>query len=299
MAENLNENEEANAADNNNNQINNNQNNPIQNISYDMVNPSSLLNIAKDFVHQKKYNRALTYITLFLKCYPNSFEGFFLKCQIYTKLYRGNKALVLLNKVLLLLDKENDFDHLMEIKILNNRGKCLIFLNRYEEAIDTYKKLNKLKIDAKNFLKIGVCYYNKKNIDEAINNYDKAIELNPNYTEAYFNKGICLSNQQKKEEAIEVFNKAIEIANNDAELYLNRGYCFFSLKNFRKAIKDFNKAIQLRPNFSEAYCRKAACYQEMKKEEEAILEYKHAIEINDPRHIIAKTKIMTRRCLIL
>ena len=53
MAENLNENEEANAADNNNNQINNNQNNPIQNISYDMVNPSSLLNIAKDFVHQK------------------------------------------------------------------------------------------------------------------------------------------------------------------------------------------------------------------------------------------------------
>ena len=134
MAENLNENEEANAADNNN-QINNNQNNPIQNISYDMVNPSSLLNIAKDFVHQKKYNRALTYITLFLKCYPNSFEGFFLKCQIYTKLYRGNKALVLLNKVLLLLDKENDFDHLMEIKILNNRGKCLIFLNRYEETI--------------------------------------------------------------------------------------------------------------------------------------------------------------------
>ena len=83
------------------------------------------------------------------------------------------------------------------------------------------------------------------------------------------------------EEAIEVFNKAIEIANNDAELYLNRGYCYFSLKNFRKAIKDFNKAIQLRPNFSEAYCRKAACYQEMKKEEEALIEYKHAIEIND------------------
>jgi tetratricopeptide (TPR) repeat protein len=247
----------------------------------DFSNPSSLLNATKNLMHQKKYNKALNYITLFLKCYPNSFEGFFLKCQIYTKLYRGNKALVLLNKVLVLLDKENDIDHLMEIKILNYRGKCLIFLNRYEEAIETYKKINQLKLDARNFLKIGVCYYNKKNIDEAINNYDKAIELNPNFTEAYFNKGICLSNQQKKEEAIEVFNKAIEIANNDAELYLNRGYCYFSLKNFRKAIKDFNKAIELRPNFSEAYCRKAACYQEMKKVEEALLEYKHAIEIND------------------
>ena len=280
MAENENNNLEENQG--NINQINDNQNNPNQNITLEITGPSDLLNSSKNLMHQKKYNKALAYITLFLKCYPNSFEGFFLKCQIYTKLYRGNKALVLLNKVLSLLNKENDVEHLMEIKILNNRGKCLIFLNRYEEAIDTYQKINELKIDAKNYLKIGVCYYNKKNIDEAINNYNKAIELNPNFTEAYFNKGICLSNQQKKEEAIEVFNKAIEIVNNDAELYLNRGYCYFSLKNFRKALKDFNKAIELRPNFSEAYCRKAACYQEMKKEQEALLEYKHAIKINDP-----------------
>ena len=215
MAENENNNLEENQ--DNINQINDNQNNLNQNITLEITGPTDLLNSSKNLMHQKKYNKALTYITLFLKCYPNSFEGFFLKCQIYTKLYRGNKALVLLNKVLSLLNKENDVEHLMEIKILNNRGKCFIFLNRYEEAIETYQKINELKIDAKNFLKIGVCYYNKKNIDEAINNYNKAIELNPNFTEAYFNKGICLSNQQKKEEAIEVFNKAIEIVNKTVE----------------------------------------------------------------------------------
>ena len=236
MAENIDINQEENQ--DNQNQINDNQNNPGQNITFEISNPSSLINSAKTLMHQKKFNKALVYITLFLKCYPNSFEGFFLKCQIYTKLYRGNKALVLLNKVLSLLNKENDIEHLMEIKILNNRGKCLIFLNRYDEAIDTYQRINELKIDAKNFLKIGVCYYNKKNINEAINNYNQAIELNPNFTEAYFNKGICLSNQQKKEEAIEVFNKAIEIANNDAELYLNRLLLFF-FKKFQKSIKRF------------------------------------------------------------
>ena len=51
MAENLNENEEANA--DNNNQINDNQNNPVQNISFEMGNPSSLLNTSKDLMHQK------------------------------------------------------------------------------------------------------------------------------------------------------------------------------------------------------------------------------------------------------
>ena len=146
MAENINMNNNENQ--NNINDINENQNNLFHNINFDITNPSSLLNSTKNLMHQKKYNKALVYITLFLKCYPNSFEGFFLKCQIYTKLYRGNKALVLLNKVLYLLNKENDIDHLQEIKILNYRGKCLIFLNRYEEAINTYQKINELKVDS-------------------------------------------------------------------------------------------------------------------------------------------------------
>ena len=275
----MNENQDQN--ENNQNQIIENDNNFIPILNYDPTNTYSLINISRDYMHQKKFNKALIYITLFLKAYPNSFDGYYIKSQIYTKLYIGNKALVLLNKALSLLKQQDDPEHTQELKILNCRGKCLIFLNRFDEAIETYQKINSYEANAKNYLKIGVCYYNKQNIDEAINNYNKAIELNPVYTEAYFNKGICLCNQKKKEEAIEVFNKAIEISNNDAELYLNRGYCYFAINNFRKAIKDFNKAIELRPNFSEAYIRKAACYQEMKKEEEALIEYKHAIEIND------------------
>ena len=196
MADNLNQNQEEDI--NNNNQINQNDNNnfvPI--LNYDPTNPSQLINISRDFMHQKKFNKALTYITLFLKSFPNSFDGFYIKCQLYTKLYRGNKALVLLNKALSLLKQREDPDHIQEIKILNCRGKCLIFLNRFDEAIDTYQQINIYQTDARNYLKIGVCYYNKQNIDEAIKNYDKAIELNPAFTEAYFNKGICLKKKKK------------------------------------------------------------------------------------------------------
>ena len=77
MAENINMNQEENQNDGN--QINDNQNNPVQNITFDITNPSSLINSTKTLMHQKKFNKALAYITLFLKCYPNSFEGFFLK----------------------------------------------------------------------------------------------------------------------------------------------------------------------------------------------------------------------------
>ena len=174
MAENIDQNQNQNQ--NNNNQINLDVNNFTPILNYDSSNPSSLINISRDFMHQKKYNKALVYITLFLKSFPNSFDGYYIKSQLYTKLYRGNKALVLLNKALSLLEKQDDPGHIQEIKILNCRGKCLIFLNRLTEAIETYTKINLYQEDARNYLKIGVCYYNKQNIDEAINNYNKAIK---------------------------------------------------------------------------------------------------------------------------
>ena len=89
-----------------------------------------------------------------------------------------------------------------------------------------------------------------KKIRWSYKNYDKTLSLNPNLTEALFNKGICLCNLDKKKEAIDIFNKALEINQNEPELYLQRGYCYFFLKNYRIAIKNFNKAIELRPNFS-------------------------------------------------
>ena len=226
-----NDNANDNGDDNNNNEF-------IPVLNHDVNNPSSYINISRDFYHQKQYNKALLYIIIYLQCYPNSFQGLFLKCQIYIKQNISNKALVLLNKAYTLLKKNEDTDNLQEIKLLKLRGKCYTSLGRFDEAISTYEKLNTFEEDARTYLKIGVCYYDKKKLDEAIKNYDKALSLNPNLTEALFNKGICLCNLDKKKEAIEIFNKALEINQNEPELYLQRGYCYFFLKNYRNAIKN-------------------------------------------------------------
>ena len=174
--------------ENDNNQDNQNENNNFINVlNHDISNPTSYINISRDFYQQKKYNQALIYIILYLKCYPNSFQGYFLKCQIYLKQNVSNKALVLLNKANSLLKKNEDPDNQQEIKILKLKGKCYASLGRYDEAIITYEKLNSFEEDARTYLKIGVCYYDKKNLEEAIKNYDKALKLNPNLTECLLN----------------------------------------------------------------------------------------------------------------
>ena len=47
--------------------------------------------------------------------------------------------------------------------------------------------------------------------DEAIGCYDKALEIKPEYANAWNNKGIALGNLERSDEAIRCFDKALEI----------------------------------------------------------------------------------------
>ena len=74
-----------------------------------------------------------------------------------------NKWLVLLNKANSLVKKCDDPDILKGIKILKLKNKCFTTSGRYDGAIITYEKLNSYGEDTRNYLKIGVCHYVKKN----------------------------------------------------------------------------------------------------------------------------------------
>ncbi|MBR3498505.1 MAG: tetratricopeptide repeat protein [Selenomonadaceae bacterium] len=82
----------------------------------------------------------------------------------------------------------------------------------------------------------------------AIQDFNKAIELNPNSYSAYNNLGIVYSSLDLYELAIQKFNKAIQINPNYASAYHNRGAAFNSLKKFKQAITDYDKAIELDPH---------------------------------------------------
>jgi len=59
-------------------------------------------------------------------------------------------------------------------------------------------------------------------LDEAIECYDKAIELSPTYTNAYYNKSIAVFKMGKTEEAIELLDKVLEIDPDDLDAKLQK-----------------------------------------------------------------------------
>ncbi len=103
----------------------------------------------------------------------------------------------------------------------------------------------------------------------AIQDCNKAIELNPNHADAYNNRGASKLNLGDYMGAIQDCNKAIELNPNFAEAYYNRGYSKYNLGDYMGAIQDCNKAIELNPNFAEAYYNRGKMAQKRDRAERA------------------------------
>ncbi len=130
------------------------------------------------------------------------------------------------------------------------------------------------------YIKRGNDYYELKEHEKAIEDYNKAIELNPNVSQAYYNRGLAYGELKEYEKAIEDYNNAIELNPNDAHAYNNRGTAYDGLQQHKKAIEDYNKAIELNPNLTLVYNNRGTAYGGLQQHKKAIEDYNKALELN-------------------
>ena len=99
----------------------------------------------------------------------------------------------------------------------------------------------------------GLVKANSRDFNGAITDYNKAIELNPNYAEAYKGRGWAHHGLKQYVAAIKDYSKAIELKPDFALAYNNRGLAKANSRDFNRAITDYNKAIELKPDYVSAY----------------------------------------------
>jgi tetratricopeptide (TPR) repeat protein len=75
--------------------------------------------------------------------------------------------------------------------------------------------------------------------------FNKAIQINPEYAEAYSNRGNLYKDQKKWDLAVADYNKAIQINPEDALAYVGKGIVMLTTGNNQKAIQNLQKAAQL------------------------------------------------------
>ena len=103
----------------------------------------------------------------------------------------------------------------------------------------------------------GAAYFNKGKYDEGIQDFNKAIELKPDYAEAYRNRGTAYFKKGEPTKAIEDCDSAIKLQPNDVETYRIRGSAYRMRGELDKALRNFNKAIELDPNNAMVYCARS------------------------------------------
>jgi hypothetical protein len=92
---------------------------------------------------------------------------------------------------------------------------------------------------------MGAAYLKNREFDQAISLFNKSLEINPKYAEAYETRGMVYSSREQYDEAIADFNKALEIDPRLAEVYFSRGRAYYFKGEYGKSWEDVKKALDL------------------------------------------------------
>jgi tetratricopeptide (TPR) repeat protein len=123
-------------------------------------------------------------------------------------------------------------------------------------------KINKLTIV---YLAVATSHLKKKELDQALVAFNKAVELDPNNIDLYHYRGQCYTSMEKYQEAIKDFDHVIQNNDVDASAYFWRGYAYFYLKNYKSSKENYYRAIEIQPKFTEAYFN-LACIHSIEKD---------------------------------
>ena len=92
-------------------------------------------------------------------------------------------------------------------------------------------------------------------------------------------RGVAHARLQKPKEAIEDFNRAIQLYPEYAAIYNNRGNVLLALGAVREAMKDFDRALLLSPGYAAAYSNRAGAYLRLGEMAPALVDYNKAIAL--------------------
>jgi tetratricopeptide (TPR) repeat protein len=122
---------------------------------------------------------------------------------------------------------------------------------------------------ANEYLRDGNDDFKVGNFDQAIYEYTKAIDIDPNLAKAYDNRGVAYAQEGSLDRAIADFTMAIANNSKDAEAYNNRGHAYDVKGNLSQAIHDYTQAIENNPFYVKAYNNRELVFFKLEKYDQA------------------------------
>jgi len=164
---------------------------------------------------------------------------------------------------------------------INDLGFAYCQLGNYTQAVSDYNKAIELDPQlADAYVGRGLSYANQGKFVQAISDYNKAITLEPTFAEAYNNRGIFYLHQGDSIQAISDLTKAIYEDPLDVKAYYNRGCSYAKQGNSIQAVSDYSRAIEIDSSYADAYYNRGLSLAQQKFFAQALFDFNKTIEIN-------------------
>ncbi len=125
----------------------------------------------------------------------------------------------------------------------------------------------------------GLSFLSRDDCEKALPYFEKAVESDSNYAEAWAQTGFCREKLGRHADAIEASKRAVSLRP-ASESYFNIGLANYYLKQYRDAVEAYRQAIRLDPyNAADAYYALGLAYRDWGRPDDEIQAYKQAIKL--------------------
>jgi tetratricopeptide (TPR) repeat protein len=125
----------------------------------------------------------------------------------------------------------------------------------------------------------GVEEYKKKEYDQAIDKFTKAMQLRPGFVRAYDYRAWCYLDKAEYDKVLADADEALKIQPKDAAAYTNRGYAYYGQGDFDKAIVELTQAIDISPKVASRWASRAEAHGQQGEHDKAITDFTEAIRL--------------------
>lgn len=134
---------------------------------------------------------------------------------------------------------------------------------------------------------LGRYYQGQNRFAEAVNAYQKALNADAGFVEAYNGIGVVYSRQGKYPEAIAAFQSAIKLAPKAAHLHSNMGYAYYLQGQYADAVKALQQATALDPTNQRALNNLGQAYAKAGSTTQSALAFSEAISVEKTNNAVA------------
>jgi tetratricopeptide (TPR) repeat protein len=200
---------------------------------------------AKKQEERKHYTSALEEYTIAIKFNPELYEGYERRGDIRIELWKDYSGAAR-DYSKALANPEKNFG------LYFKRAKAYLKQKEYDKGIqdlDSAIALNS-SYDSLYFYRAEVNHFIRHHFDKAIPDYNKIIELNKNFTDAWLGKALCLQSMGEYQQSIADFDKLILLNENQGDVFYYRAFSKLGLRDTSGACSDWFQAERL--NFPQA-----------------------------------------------